>query len=232
MIRAVIFEPEGTLFPAGYGGGAFFRAQARRWVDATAGDRQNEAELAKRLRQLRGEPGFELGEFYARIVREFGLPLRAAGVLRREYEEGWSRAAQPLEGAELLLSRLARRGHRLGLVAEDGGCEQARRLENAGWGERFDTVFTTDARGRGRVDKDLLGRAVRCLGVAPDEAAFVAAKRGLALVAARAAGLYTVWIGNDSSGGAAPAALADLRLSRLDELTDALEMLALSRPVS
>lgn len=223
MIRAVLFEPDGTLFEEGYGAEAFFRAQARRWVDAARRERQNEEELAMRLRDMHAGAGVEGTEFYPRIVCEFGLPPRATWVLRREYEDGWARAALPLPGARLMLDRLARRGHRLGVVAEDGVREQARRLECAGWGERFDTVFITGAHGRRRVDKDLVARAVQCLGVAPEEAAFVAGSRGGALEAARAAGVHTVWVGNEFSPSGV---LADLRLRRLDELADALEGLA------
>jgi FMN phosphatase YigB (HAD superfamily) len=227
MIRAVLFEPDGTLFEAGYGAEKFFRAQARRWVDATARGRQNEEELAMRLLASHAEADAE--EFYARIVREFGLPLRAARVMRREYDDGWARAARPLDGARLMLDRLARRGHRLGVVAEDGVREQVRRLELAGLGERFDTVFITAAHGLGRVDGELVRLAVHCLGVAPEEAAFVSATRERALAAAGAAGLHTVWLGSDFSGAAG---FADLRLRRLDQLADALEGLAPIRAAS
>jgi FMN phosphatase YigB (HAD superfamily) len=219
MIRAVLFEPEGTLFEPGYGAVRYFGALARRWVDAAGRGRQDEDAMARRLLALQAECGSS-GEIYGRFVAEFGLPARARGVLEREHAEGWARMARALDGAGLVLDRLGRRGYQLGLVAEGGVREHAARLELAGWAERFDTLLVSEAQGTARVEAQVFARALDCLGLVAREVACVAATRARVLEVARAEGLHTVWVGGDFSQGIS---WSDLRLRRLDELVEALD---------
>ena len=225
MIRALLIEPEGTLFLPNNGAEVFFREQAARWGDAVATDRGDEARLASGMYRLYLEHPKNPDRLYGEIVREFGLPLAAARLLAQEYAQAFPRGPQLRHEARATLGRLNRLGYRLGIVAEGTVREQAARLESARLIEFLDTILITEAQGRTVLDRELLEQAIGCLGVSRGETLYVGASRRSGFEAAREAGITSLWIGDSQFSQPDNAAFRACRFAELPEMLDLVETL-------
>lgn len=134
---------------------------------------------------------------YEDLVREAalaaGLPVRAAGQLRREWGSltPWDDAAETLE--------LLRRNARVGVVTNCS--EQLGRRAAARLGVPFDVVVTAERAGHYKPDPAPYRLALSELRLAPGRVLFVAGS-GFDLVGTHAVGLPAVW--HNRAGMAAP----------------------------
>ncbi len=223
MIRALLIEPEGTLFLPNNGAEAFFKEQAARWSDAVASNCDDEARLASRLYGLYTENPKDPELVYGEFVREFGLPSAAARFLAQEYKHAFPRGPQARPEARATLGRLNRLGYRLGIVAEGTVREQAARLESARLIEFLETVLITEPHGRATLDRELLEQAIGCLGVTRADTLYVGASRRSGFEAAREAGIASLWIGEAQFSQPDFAAFRACRFRELPEMLDLVE---------
>ncbi len=107
-------------------------------------------------------------------------------------------AAEPLDpDAEAVLDEL-RNDYRLALVTNGAPAIQRAKLALTGLARRFDAVVVSGEIGAGKPDPRVVEAALGALGVGPHEAAMVGDSVERDVAAARAAGVYAVWLDRGS----------------------------------
>ena len=135
-------------------------------------------------------------------------PVRAAG-LAGELAAAFVRARladEPLDrDAEAVLDELGAR-HRLALVTNGAPAIQRAKLALTDLARRFEAIVVSGEVGAGKPNPRVVRIALERLGVGPHQAVMVGDSLERDVAAARAAGVYAIWLDRGTSG--APAGLA------------------------
>jgi HAD superfamily hydrolase (TIGR01509 family) len=125
--------------------------------------------------QVRGVFGPPLVEMVRQLAGE--LPDVLVNQIREAYFENYNTYQlpniKPLPGANELLDALATRDIPIGMVTNKVEASAARQLEALGWGNRFAVVIGADSGSLPKPAADPALLALRRLGVAAEDAAFV-----------------------------------------------------------
>lgn len=124
--------------------------------------------------------------------------------------------------AASVLATLASR-YLLGVVTNGASRVQREKLAGSGFAERFGAVVVSGEVGHGKPDPRIVRAALDALGVAPSEAAMVGDSIERDVAAARAAGVYAVWI--DRGGPDADRPVPDTSITSLRQLPALLDAL-------
>lgn len=154
-----------------------------------------------------------VGPRLAALVAQTFVDARRAGQL-----------ADP-DAASVLATLAAR--YRLGVVTNGASGVQREKLAGSGFAEHFGAVVVSGEVGHGKPDSRLVRAALDALDVAPEEAVMVGDSIERDVAAARAAGVYAVWI--DRGGADADDPVPDARITSLRELPALLDALAQQR---
>lgn len=157
----------------------------------------------------------ELGESLAppiEITRSIGYPLdllfarytqapydRCYQLFRMRADVSVPKAAEPLEGAETILQVLSAAGFRLAIVTTKSRLHLDRSLEKLGWHHYFAITVSKDDVLKLKPDPEPFQRAVRLLGIRPDEAIVVGDTEN-DIRSAHDAGLFAVGVRSPYDG--------------------------------
>ncbi|KPP93642.1 MAG: phosphoglycolate phosphatase [Rhodobacteraceae bacterium HLUCCA08] len=227
MIKAVVFDKDGTLFDFqrsfGPWAGAMLRQEAQ-------GDPARLAALAEVLRfDLEAErfrPGSivvsaTVDEIAAAMIPHLPVPDRAALIARLDAGSG---AAPQVPAVPLapFLDGLGRRGLRLGLATNDGEAPAREHLAQAGIETVFEFIAGYDSGHGAKPGPGQLLAFAAQTGLSPGDCVMVGDSTH-DLHAARAAGMRAVAVASDLADRDALAALADVVLDDLAALPDWLD---------
>lgn len=174
--------------------------------EALWGGFQGEADGLRALRQW--VPRFRV-EVWELALEAIGIHADRTGPLPRELADAFVRArtAGQLEdpAAADVLDELAAR-YRLALVTNGASDVQHAKLGGTDLARWFEAIVVSADLGLGKPDPAPVRVALAALGVAAADAAMVGDSRERDIAAARAAGVYSVWLDRDGSdpGGPAP----------------------------
>ena len=157
-------------------------------------------------------------------VTDAGLAAQLDGAFERV-----RLASEPVDpDAEAVLDEL-RVGHRLALVTNGAAAIPRAKLALTDLGRRFDAIVVSGEVGAGKPDPHMLHTALELLDVRADEAVMVGDSLERDIAAARAAGVYAVWLDRQPGTSASPAGEGvrpDTRITGLRELPALLDALA------
>lgn len=211
MIRAVLFDLDGTLVDALGAWGAAFedalevgRARMPSLGALGTGTRAHLEVFRPLLQEAhRAAGGGEwrsefLEEGFVKLLERYAVPDPA---LAREmfavYANGWPRHMRLFEEIPALLERLSGR-YRLGIVSNGLGGEQREKIAPLGLDRYFTAVAISGELGVRKPEPAIFAHALEALGVPPGEAIHVGDDIGADIVGARAAGLAAgVWVNRD-----------------------------------
>ncbi len=240
MLRAVLFDLDGTLMDHDAARAAGLRAHLNGWLPGLEADELTRLEHEwQRLEALhydeyaRGECTFaeqrrrRARGMHAALGREPADDLAAEawfGSYLRHYRAAW----RPFDDVRPALSALASAhpSAALGVVTNGEGEPQRAKLAAIGLNERFRAIVASGEEGVTKPDAEIFARACERLGVEREQTAHVGDRLDLDAEGAAAAGLRGIWL--DRLGTALSPAHV-VKISTLRELPAVLRGLARER---
>jgi putative hydrolase of the HAD superfamily len=110
-----------------------------------------------------------------------------------EYRRRLSESIEPVEGADRLLDTLAG-AYRLGLLTNGPQIAQQAKVDQVGWGDRFDAVLPTGSLSAGKPDPRAFQAILAALDATPEETAYVGDSVEADIAGAARAGLKPVQV--------------------------------------
>lgn len=200
MTAAVFFDVDDTLVDYG--------ATARRALDEAmaAGDQY---ELWQQIsephfaRYYRGEVEFEAMriERTAAFLRALGRDDAAAAGYEQARFDALNRSFTLFDDVLPCLAALRERSVRLGVITNNDGPHQRRKLAMVGLGDVFDVVAISGEVGAGKPDAAIFTHACAALGVRPEEALHIGDRLDADALGAVGAGLRGVWLDRLGAAG-------------------------------
>lgn len=229
MLRAVLFDLDGTLMDHDAARAAGLKAHLSGWLPGVEADELSRLEEEwRRLEALhydeytRGECTYteqrrrRVQGMRAALERELAEELEADAwfaAYLRHYRAAWRAFDDVLPALEALAA--ADPSVALGVVTNGEGEPQRAKLAAIGLSERFQIVVASGEEGVAKPDAQIFALACERLEVQPDHAAHVGDRLDVDAEGAAAAGLHGVWL---DRLGAAPGPAHLTRISTLHEL--------------
>jgi putative hydrolase of the HAD superfamily len=192
MIRAVLFDLDGTLHDRKSTYRAFMERQWTRFRGRLAGislDRFMEAAIRS---DVNGQaPRINA---YGALAKALKLARALEQELLADYQAGYPAAAMPFPRVNELLDALRSMGVRLGMITNGSIDIQGRKLDTLGFGPRFDAILISEAEGVRKPEAEIFHRALARLSVDADASVFVGDNPDADVRGAKAAGMRAVWI--------------------------------------
>jgi putative hydrolase of the HAD superfamily len=191
MLKAVLFDLDGTLFDRDAAVREVFGAQHRAFASALAGVPYER--FVERLLELDDHGHSDKRSTYGILVRELGLDSSLRDRFIEHYRDVYPQLGAPFADARPTLEALRARGLALGLVTNGRVENQAAKVERLGLAPLLDTVLISESEGVRKPDRRIFERALERLGAAPSEAWHVGDHPTADVAGAHAAGLTAIW---------------------------------------
>ena len=201
MIKAWIFDLDGTLYDYHSANGLAFRAMADyacRILDLSEEDFAALHKEADRTLCLR--IGAETASTHDRTLRcqlileRLGAPLSYAPKIAERYWETFLAVMRPFPGAAERLAAVRAAGYRVGLGTNMIARYQYAKLERLGLLDAIDFLVTSEEAGAEKPDGRLFALCAEKAGCRPEECVFVGDDLKRDALGALAAGMRPVWI--------------------------------------
>ena len=191
MIRAVLFDLDGTLF----GRDLCMRALVREQYSAFEGRLENVGVdyFVGRVLEL-DEHGYRRkSEVYEAVACECGLPPGMAAELTVDFRARYHAYCRPHDGVHATLEELKRRGKKTGVITNGTRTIQEGTIDALGVRQLLDVVLVSEVEGVRKPDPAIFERASTRLGLLPSECCFVGDHPQVDIAGAQAAGWHPLW---------------------------------------
>ena len=191
MIRAVLFDLDGTLFNRDATVASILARQISIFRDFIRPERA--ATFCNRVTVLDAHGHQDKREVYATVATEFGFDTAVTEQLIASFWAEYPHHCHLDAGVAATLAELRRRGLRLGIVTNGAASVQNAALDGLGVRDAVDAVLISETEGVRKPDAAIFHRAAQRLGVRPDECCFVGDHPTVDIAGAKAAGLHAIW---------------------------------------
>jgi putative hydrolase of the HAD superfamily len=191
MIRAVLFDLDGTLLDRDASALSFVRNQHHRY-HRELGHVAREAYVSRFVDlDARGYVWKDI--VYQQLVVEFGISKLSWEHLLRDYEDRFHKHCKPYTELVESLDTLRRTGFELGVITNGYSEFQLANIKALGIEHFFSQILVSESEGVRKPEPEIFKRAVERLGVGPEEAVFIGDHPVNDIQAARNVGLKTIW---------------------------------------
>lgn len=191
MIRAVLFDLDGTLFDRDTSVRTVIAQQYDLFAPALRHVPKDS--FIARFMDLDARGYTPKDVVYQQLVTECRVTEIGAGDLYDHFYATYHRCCMPFADLHATLAQLQTREMRLGIITNGGHAFQMRTIESLGIAPYFAVIFTSEQEQLKKPDARLFHRAVQRLGVAASEAVFVGDHPIVDIAGARDAGLKAIW---------------------------------------
>lgn len=190
MIKAVIFDLDGTLLDRDASLKSFIDAQYERFKSHL--EKVPKSRYAERFIELDARGMVWKDRVYRQLAEEFELPV-AWEELLEDYMINFKQHCAPFPHMKFLLEQLKGKSLRLGIISNGKGQFQLDAIQALGIEPYMDVILISEWEGMKKPDRRLFRMAVERLGVKPEEAMYVGDHPDNDIKGARTAGLKTIW---------------------------------------
>jgi putative hydrolase of the HAD superfamily len=191
MIRAVLFDLDGTLYDRDAAMEAFAHEQFSAFKDQLPN--VDVQQFLARFLEFDEHGYAKRFDLYRRLGDEFRLDRALTVELERHFWDCYSRACEATADTWTTLRALKAAGKTIGVITNGETKWQMTKLDALGMRDVFDIVLVSEAEGISKPDAAIFARALDRCGVAPAEAMFVGDNPEIDVAGAKAAGLAAVW---------------------------------------
>ncbi|MCY9660592.1 HAD family hydrolase [Paenibacillus chondroitinus] len=197
MLKAIIFDLDGTLLDRDTSLKAFVENQHQRMVELQHIDK---SAYVKRFVDLDQRGYVWKDKVYQQLIHEFEIALQWE-VLLEDYMHHFSLHCVGFPNLHELLTYLKKSGFKLGLITNGYGTFQMKNIEALRILTYFDTILVSEIEGLRKPDPEIFHRALARLGAQPGEAAYVGDHPENDVWASRRVGMRGIWKEDDQFAG-------------------------------
>jgi putative hydrolase of the HAD superfamily len=191
MIRAVLFDLDGTLLDRD---ASIKHFVARQYDRLTPKLKQiPKSDYVSRFIELDCRGYVWKDKVYQTIVYEFGLQTISWQELLDDYETQFIYSCISFPNLLETLDILTTQGYLLGIITNGLGDFQRRTIQGLGIDKYFKTILISEVEGVRKPEAEIFLRALRNLGVTPDESVFIGDHPDTDVVGAKRIGMKSFW---------------------------------------
>jgi putative hydrolase of the HAD superfamily len=191
VIRAVLFDLDGTLLDRDETFRRFLRSQAKRfWGLVSESDVESYVAYAMKVDRHGSQPRPQV---FADLAAFLGQGPEIGDEMNRDFAARFPEECVSKEGAEELIEILTGE-YRLGLITNGWEQVQERKVSRLPYVSQFQVVLISGVEGVRKPDREIFARALQRIGVEAEEAVFVGDNPESDVAGARGAGMSAVWM--------------------------------------
>ncbi|WP_298829676.1 HAD family hydrolase [uncultured Planococcus sp.] len=191
MIRAVIFDLDGTLLDRDRSLEAFINEQHSRLAEHLQHIPRDQ--FAKRFIELDAKGYVWKDRVYQQLIEEFEIKGIDWQNLLEDYVANFRAHCIPFPNLLSMLEDLAGKSIRLGMITNGRGQFQLDNILALGIKGYFEEILISEWAGMSKPDPAIFQKALATLGVSPDEAVYIGDHPQNDIQAAQAIGMKAIW---------------------------------------
>jgi putative hydrolase of the HAD superfamily len=191
MIKAVLFDLDGTLLDRDASVAQFIKIQHDRLIDSLNHIPKNN--YIDRFIELDCHGYVWKDKVYQQLVEEFQIDGLNWQMLLQDYEQQFQRHCIPFPGLIEMLILLKKQGYLLGIISNGWGEFQTHAIAGSGIQDYFNVILISDFEQIRKPQAEIFHRAAQRLGVMHQECVFVGDNPEADIIGAKNAGMKAIW---------------------------------------
>lgn len=191
MIRAAIFDLDGTLFDRATSIRRLIEGQYQRYAEVLAS--VPSATYVERFLELDARGYTPKDEVYVQLVGESMLETEMQSVLFADFYAHYHKNVIGFSGLHDTLDELRHAGTKLGIITNGGATYQQATIDALEIARKFDAILISEREGVRKPAAEIFRRALILLNVEAAEAVYIGDHPEVDINGAQSAGLRAVW---------------------------------------
>lgn len=191
MIKAIIFDLDGTLLDRDHSLKLFIRDQYKRYINEFK--HIPEEQYVTRFIELDNKGYVWKDKVYEQLLREYAISNLTWGQLLEDYINNFQHHCTPFPHMEYVLQELKNSGLLLGMITNGFTEFQLLNIRALGIEKYMDTILVSEQEGIKKPEAEIFLRALERLGVSPEESVYIGDHPENDVIGARNVGMHAIW---------------------------------------